>query len=96
MPPFPIGIHVLLLLVMTGLPAIADEPETVLNLQLNNIESRIIQRQNRPPRTSDLLTNSKLRIAERRLNTLKTRTPRNAKIPLLHRKLDRIKRSKRF
>lgn len=95
MSPSPVGALVVVLLAVIGLPACADqpiEPADILDYQLDRLESRVIQRQGRPPRTRDLLTDGDLRVSEQRLNTLKTKTPRSGKIPLLERQFDRIQR----
>lgn len=89
---------VVMVLTMIAIPVLADptsKPEVRLDAELDRLESRVIQRQNRPPRTSDLLTGQDLKIAERKLNTLKTRAPRNTRIPLLSRQLDRLQRQNR-
>lgn len=96
---FSFSIGVFLALAMIGLPALAEQPvkqEDILAHQLNHLESRVIQPQRRTPRTRDLLIDQDLRISEQRLKTLKTKTPRNAKIPLLERQLDRVRRQNRL
>jgi hypothetical protein len=72
-------------------PLTTTETE-ILDQQLGQLESRVIQRQGRPPRTRDRLTDSDLGVAERRLNTLKTRRPGADSTPLLERQLDRARR----
>ena len=74
-------------------PLPPSETETdILDEQLDQLESRVIQRQDRPPRTRDRLTDSDLGVAERKLNALKTRQPQNAQTPLMERQLDRARR----
>ena len=84
---------------MIALPACSEQPverDKVLSHQLNMLESSVTQRRGRTPRTSDLLIHQDLRVSEQRLNTLKTRTPRNAKTPLLERQFDRVQRQNRL
>lgn len=60
-----IGAFVVALLAMIGLPACADQlekPADTLDNQLDRLESRVIQRQDRPQRTRDLLTDQDQRI----------------------------------
>lgn len=93
--PSPAIASLALLLVLISAPTLADQldrREEVLDLQLDGLESRVLQRQTRAPRTSDLQIDQDQRIAEQRLRTLKTRTPRNARLPLYERQIDRIRR----
>jgi hypothetical protein len=95
MSPTPIGALAAVLLAITALPACSEQPrdpDAILDDQLDNLESRVNQRQRREQRTRDLLTDQDLGVSERRLNTLKTREPRNGRIPLLERQYDRIRR----
>lgn len=84
-----------LILMVGSLSALADplaSETNVLDLQLDGLESRVLQRQGRPPRTRDLITDQDRRIAEQQIRALKTRSPRNARIPPFERQLDRIGR----
>ncbi|MGI9433764.1 MAG: hypothetical protein ACR2Q4_02860 [Geminicoccaceae bacterium] len=79
-------------------PACADElgdDVQILDHQLDNIESRTLQRPTGQGRTSDLLVRQDLRVSEQRMKTLKTRTPRDTRLPLLERQLDRAQRPTR-
>ncbi|MEZ5931084.1 MAG: hypothetical protein R3F54_03890 [Alphaproteobacteria bacterium] len=74
----------------------SDQPEIaeqVLQNQLNNLESQAVQRQGRSPTAADLLSRQDGKLAEQELRALKTRDPRNRKLPLLERQLDRTQRS---
>lgn len=86
---------VIILIVTLAMPASADpafQPAERLDAELDRLESRVVQRQKQTPRTSDLLTRQDLKVAERRLWTLKTRRPRDTSIPRLGLQLDRLQR----
>ena len=79
-------------------PAMADEQDRstiILDRQLDNLESRLLSRGSQFHRTSDLLFQQDLRVAEQRLRTLKTRMPRNTRVPILTRQFEHIRRASR-